>query len=363
MNGILPAGEWTAACSTDCMRPEAKVILIVDDAPANVQICHEILREDYQTRIATTPARALAVARQEPLPDLILLDVVMPEIDGYEVCSRLKADPVTRDIPVIFLTGQTEVEQETRGFLAGAVDYIHKPFSPPVIQARVRTHLALKEAMEQLTREKRRADQLLANILPSAAVRELHEHGKVKPRRFEDVAVLFCDLVGFTRYCDQHAPEIVVQGLGRLFVAFEACVRKHGLEKIKTVGDALMVTAGLLQPVENVVASAIACAGELSMIAQASPENWQVRAGIHVGPVVAGVVGEERFQFDVWGDTVNVAARLTSAGSVGKVVALEDVAKRFSLSLSDVRAVELKGKGMMRIGDVCLPDVPYRDNP
>jgi phosphoserine phosphatase RsbU/P len=104
----------------------------------------------YKTRIATSGAKALELANQEPAPDLILLDVMMPEMNGYEVCSRLKAAERTRDIPVIFLTGQTESDDETRGFEVGAVDYIHKPFSPAVVQARVHTHLVLRGIREQL---------------------------------------------------------------------------------------------------------------------------------------------------------------------------------------------------------------------
>jgi serine phosphatase RsbU (regulator of sigma subunit) len=103
--------------------------------------------------VATSGAKALELVRAKPAPDLILLDVEMPEMDGYEVCRRLKSDPETLEIPVIFLTGKTEAEDETRGFSVGAVDYIHKPFSPAVVKARVQTHLALRQAREQLARQ------------------------------------------------------------------------------------------------------------------------------------------------------------------------------------------------------------------
>jgi serine phosphatase RsbU (regulator of sigma subunit)/CheY-like chemotaxis protein len=124
---------------------QKKTVLLVDDAPSNIQAANSILKDVYKIRIATNGAKALELAKVEPYPDLILLDVVMPGIDGYGVCARLKADPETRDIPVIFLTGQTEIEEETRGFEVGAVDYIHKPFSPAVVKARVHTHLVLRE--------------------------------------------------------------------------------------------------------------------------------------------------------------------------------------------------------------------------
>jgi len=132
---------------------DRKTLLLVDDAPANIQIANAILKDDYRVRVATSGAKALELVKAKPAPDLILLDVEMPEMDGYEVCRRLKTDPETREIPVIFLTGKTEAEDETRGFSVGAVDYIHKPFSPSVVKARVQTHLALRETREQLARQ------------------------------------------------------------------------------------------------------------------------------------------------------------------------------------------------------------------
>ena len=150
-----------------------KVVLLVDDTPANIQIALAILKDLYQVRVATNGAKALELANTEPLPDLILLDVMMPGMDGFEVCTRLKAAQATREIPVIFLTGQTEIEDETRGFEVGGVDYIHKPFSPAVVKARVNTHLVLRGIREQLAQqlmairsELETARQIQLSILP-----------------------------------------------------------------------------------------------------------------------------------------------------------------------------------------------------
>ena len=138
------------------MTPEQKLILVVDDTPLNISVITGALKDTYRTKVAISGAKALAIAAADEKPELILLDVMMPEMDGYEVCRRLKADPTTREIPVIFLTAQTDAEDETRGFQVGAVDYVHKPFSPAVMKARVHTHLALRETREKL------AQQLLA---------------------------------------------------------------------------------------------------------------------------------------------------------------------------------------------------------
>jgi sigma-B regulation protein RsbU (phosphoserine phosphatase) len=152
---------------------EKKIVLVVDDAPANIRIVNEILHDSYKVRIATNGAKGLELAQGTPSPDLILLDVVMPGMDGYDVCTHLKASPSTRDIPVIFLTGQTETTDETKGFEVGAVDYIHKPFSAAVVAARVQTHLALRETREQLAHqlaairaELQTARQIQLSIIP-----------------------------------------------------------------------------------------------------------------------------------------------------------------------------------------------------
>jgi sigma-B regulation protein RsbU (phosphoserine phosphatase) len=132
---------------------EKKTVLLVDDEPANIQIVNSILKDAYKIRVATSGAKALELVSATPPPDLILLDVIMPEMDGYEVCTRLKAALETKDIPVVFLTAQTETSDETKGFDVGAVDYIHKPFSPAVVQARVNTHLTLRGIRQQLAQQ------------------------------------------------------------------------------------------------------------------------------------------------------------------------------------------------------------------
>lgn len=118
-------------------------VLIVDDTPENIDVLAAILRSDYNLKIATSGEKALRIAHDDPRPELILLDVMMPEMDGYEVCRRLKADPITADIPVLFVTAKANPKDEELGFELGAVDYMTKPISPPRVRARVRTHISL----------------------------------------------------------------------------------------------------------------------------------------------------------------------------------------------------------------------------
>src|SRR5277367_6819579 len=159
--------------STTAEHKEQKTILIVDDTPINLGVISGALKDTYKTKVATNGEKALAIASGDDKPDLILLDVMMPGMDGYEVCRRLKANPETQNIPVIFLTGQTGTEDETKGFEVGAVDYIHKPFSEAVVKARVRTHLMLRAAHEQIAQqlqainiELEMARQIQLSILP-----------------------------------------------------------------------------------------------------------------------------------------------------------------------------------------------------
>jgi adenylate cyclase len=140
-------------------------------------------------------------------------------------------------------------------------------------------------------------------LLPEAAAEEIRSIGTVIPRRYEGVAVLFCDVVNLTSYCDKHEPEEVVSRLDALFVAFERVSTAHGLEKIKTIGDAFMAAAGLLKQADDPLASAVLCGLHMATRSIDAQLGWTVRVGVHVGPVVAGIVGQERYQFDIWGDT------------------------------------------------------------
>ncbi|PRD69748.1 two-component system response regulator [Malikia spinosa] len=135
---------------TDTKHPEPATILVVDDTPANLSLMTGLLRDEYKVKAAIDGEKALRIAQSSPAPDLILLDIMMPGMDGYEVCRRLKADPATRDIPVIFLTAKSGVEDEKMGLDLGAVDYITKPISPPIVMARVRNHLVLKASADFL---------------------------------------------------------------------------------------------------------------------------------------------------------------------------------------------------------------------
>ena len=135
---------------SDWRNRQTPTVLVVDDTPDNLALMSELLGERYRVKVANSGERALKAAQSEPVPDLVLLDIMMPGMDGYEVCRQLKASAATQGIPVIFLTARADTEDERKGFELGAVDYITKPVSPPIVQARVHTHLALKATADFL---------------------------------------------------------------------------------------------------------------------------------------------------------------------------------------------------------------------
>jgi adenylate cyclase len=330
-------------------------ILIVDDIDDNVFTLDRRLKRFVEAEIASAPngRAALEALRAAPF-DLVLLDVQMPEMDGMTALEQMKSDMTLRAIPVIMVSAVDDIETVLKCIKLGAEDYVQKPFNPDLLRARVEAALERKRLRDQeagflaqLQAEKTRVNDLLHSVLPRSVVSELKTSGRLVPRRHDDVAVLFCDLVGFTEYCDRNAPEAVVGGLETLVEAFEDIVERHGLEKIKTIGDAFMATAGLLRYVENPALAAAECGLAMAEAAKAHEAGWQVRVGIHQGPVVAGVLGKKSFVFDLWGDTVNVAARAAAEAEPGAVVVtgalwpfLDGSCQGHSLG-----RIDLKGKG------------------
>ena len=166
--------------------------------------------------------------------------------------------------------------------------------------------------------------------------------------------MLFCDIVDFTRYCDEHPPEQVVAALQELVGGLEELAARHGLEKIKTIGDAFLATAGLLEKIDEPIDSAIRCGLEMTALSQRIEPHWRVRIGLHAGPVVAGVVGRHKFLYDLWGDTVNMAARITEQAAPGTVCISAETWSRAG-AVGEARSlgsVEIKGKGAIELVEI-----------
>jgi len=343
--------------SGDLFQDEGAILVVDDDETSRDMLVRRLRRCGYTVSAVSTGVQALSAARGQKF-DLVLLDMIMPGLDGFQVLGRFKADRQLRDLPIIMLSALDEEKGIARCIEMGAEDYLPKPFNPIFLRARVGAALEKKRLRDrevsyllQIQREKQRAEELLHIILPRDVAEELKATNIVQPRRFEDVGVLFCDLVGFTAFCDQHPPEEVVAHLQRVVQAFEARALQHGLEKMKTVGDSFMCTAGLLTPVPNPALSCVRCAWEMIAAARALSPRWEVRIGVNVGPVIAGVVGHRKYQYDVWGDTVNVAARMQEAAEPGSVCV---PAATWQLLEGNCQAramgpIDVKGKGRLEL--------------
>ena len=241
-------------------------VLVVDDNENNRELLSRRLeRQGHTVAVAENGRQALEMVKANGF-DLVLLDVMMPELDGPGVLERMKADDSLRHIPVIMLSALDEIESAVKCIEIGAEDYLPRPFSPVLLKARVGASLEKKRLrdqevihLQQIEQEKKRADDLLHVILPEQVVGELKANNHVRPRRYEAVAVMFCDIMEFTSYCDGLQPEEVIPGLQSLVETYEDLALRYDLQKIKTIGDSFMAAAGLLNPVDNPVLNCVRC--------------------------------------------------------------------------------------------------------
>jgi class 3 adenylate cyclase len=330
-------------------------ILVVDDNEANRDLLsRRLVREGYYVTVAASGAAALALTAAEDF-DLVLLDLMMPEMSGFEVLCRLKADAGTRHVPVIMISALDELDSTVRCIEAGAEDYLPKPFNPVLLRARIGASLEKKRLLDELRAEKERSEALLLNILPGSIVERMRQGETVIADRIPEATVLFSDLVDFTSLSARLAPEETVKLLGLLFSQFDDLAIRYGLETIKTIGDGYMATGGILEVrPESAIAAAEMALSMLEAVKAAGDaidEQLQLRIGIHTGgPMVAGVLGTHKIAYDVWGDTVNTAKRMETYGLPGHVhvsaatrQALGDAFRFEPRTLQDV-----KGKGSMQ---------------
>ncbi len=223
----------------DLHEPKKFTVLVVDDTPANLMLINDLLQPHYTVKVASSGARALTISNSKKAPDLVLLDIVMPEMDGYEVCRQLKAHPATHDIPVIFLTARTAERDEQMGLEVGAVDYITKPISPPILLARVKAHLSLKQARDTLERRNREdtlrfersmAQQIELNALKSTFV-SMTSHEFRTP-----LTTILTSQDLLRHYSDQLSPQERDETLDAIELAVRRMVTM--LDQVLTIGRA-----------------------------------------------------------------------------------------------------------------------------
>jgi class 3 adenylate cyclase len=291
---------------------------------------------------------------------LVLLDLIMPEMNGFDVLRRLKATEHTSHVPVIVISALDELDSVVRCIESGAEDYLTKPFNPVLLRARINASLEKKRLrdrerkfIQDLEQERQRSESLLLNILPQIVVDRMRDGEKVIADRIIDVTILFCDLVGFTALSQELSADRTIAFLSRIFSAFDRLALEHGVEKIKTIGDAYMVAAGVPEPQADHVLRIVTLAPRMlemvDVVAKETGLKLQARIGIHTGPIVAGVIGTHKFVYDVWGDTVNTASRMESHSLAGRIqisaATRAALGNRFELEPRGM--VDIRGKGMM----------------
>ncbi len=333
-------------------------LLVVDDSATNRDLLsRRLIREGYEVAVAENGREALERIAAEAF-DLILLDLMMPELNGFEVLRRLKSDERLRHLPVIMISALDEIDSVVRCIEMGAEDYLPKPFNPVLLRARINASMERKRLrdreqayLEEIRRERERAEQLLLNILPGPIADRLKEGETEIADSFAEVTVLFADIVGFTEISARVTPSKLVRQLNGIFSAFDQLAERYGLEKIKTIGDAYLIVGGLPTPradhAEAVAEMALDMLEVMDQCVEEGSEPFRIRVGINSGPVVAGVIGTKKFAYDLWGDTVNVARRMESHGlpNVIQVSEATYVRLRDRFTFEPRGTIAVKGRG------------------
>src|SRR6478752_205395 len=286
-------------------------ILVVDDNEDNRYTLQTLLEADGYQNIASASGgnEAISLIENEKF-SLVLLDMMMPDLNGDEVLRLIRSRADTRDIPVVMISADTDTDKISKCIELGADDYLPR-----------------------VEKQKGNSEALLRNILPAEIAFRLRNGESNIADHYDDATVLFADIVGFGKITARMKAFEIIECLNHLFSEFDRLAEACGVEKIKTSGDNYMAVAGIPRLSVNHAQTATRLA--LDMIEAAKqlhlrlPEPFSIRVGLHSGPVMAGVIGTRKFSYDVWGDAVNIAARMEAASEPNRVLASATTTKSF----------------------------------
>lgn len=327
---------------------QSDVILIVDDIEANVDVLVETLSDEFDVSVAMDGPTALEIANED-LPSLILLDIMMPGMDGYEVCEKLKSKEKTHDIPVIFVTAKGEVEDEAKGFEVGAVDYIMKPVSPPIVLSRVKSQLALKKKSEELLALSKKLSKYLAPQVYVSIFRG-EQDARIESKR-KKLTIFFSDIVSFTQTTEGMEAEDLSDLLNSYLEEMATIAIKHGGTIDKFIGDAVLIFFGdpLSRGLKEDALACVSMALEMRDTIKKLQEKWysygiqepfKVRMGIATGYCTVGNFGSvSRMDYTIVGSQVNIASRLESSAEPDQIVISHET---WSLVKDEVYCVKQK---------------------
>ena len=268
--------------------------------------------------------------------DLILLDIVMPEMNGYEFLKFIKNDKRFHELPVIMISSMDDTDSIYRCIEAGADDYITKPFEKSILDARIASCMEKKKLrdkerilVQELQEERDRSEHLLLNILPKEIAQRLKSGETDIADKHDDVSIIFCDIVNFTPQAQKLNPNKLVKILNNIFKTFDDLSDKYGIEKIKTIGDSYFAVGGLsnnkILSAVNIIKLGKEFIRSIKEIDDSTPEmELKIRIGVHTGPIVAGVIGKNKFAYDLWGASVNMANRLETTCPPGNIQISEE---------------------------------------
>lgn len=335
-------------------------ILIVDDNENNTYLLQRLLKQNQYTNVlqASDGLKALEILKNNKI-DLMLLDVMMPNMDGYSVLENIKEQLLNGQVIVLMISAATEIDNIIKCIKMGAADFLPKPFNSELLKARISSCLERKwfiqqqdKFVEQIQLEKNHHEELLKSIFPLSVAKELIISNTIAPKKQNNVAILFVDLVGFTSYCDTHNIDEVFKIIQENVDICEVAAIKHNIQKIKTIGDGFMAVANIFEPIDNPVFACIECSKTImEAISKIQPGSWKVRTGIGFGEVVSGIVGHRQYLFDVWGDAVNVAARVQGLAEPGTIYLSESAWNQINPNSKEglIGKINVKGKGEINV--------------
>jgi adenylate cyclase len=347
--------EATVSSKSTAAFPHAR-ILIVDDEPFHLSYLERLLKSAgyFNIQVQSDP-RAVEALHQKHDFDLILLDIHMPHLSGIEVIERLKKIDRQSYAPVIVMTGDDDLHVRDEALERGARDFLVKPPRKEEMLSRIHNVLEIRHLNRQNEIERSRYQQLLNEILPSYIVNRLDNGETEIVDDLADVSVLFADLVGFSNICARLESRIVVENLNRIFLVLDRLADFYRIEKIKTLGDAYMAVSGIGESDTTHFARmadfALAAFKKLDELQNDLAVPFHMRIGIERGQLIAGMLKGRRSVFDVWGDTVNAAARLQTASVPGQVLISRHFANavKGNFDLEPKGFVDLKGVGKTEV--------------
>jgi len=302
-----------------------KTILIVDDNSAIVEYMKNVLSsvDPFSLFITSRNGRDAYRSAVKEQPDVIIMDRELPEMNGIDTLTRLKRRSETKDIPVIITTTETLPGQIQPIIDNKAFNYIKKPINKQELTIKVNNALILssalkklKEQKKKLFEEKQKSEEILKALLPAKIIYDIKKTGYSSPKRYQDVVVIFIDLVNFTKKTTTMSPHRLIKELNELYSSYDEIVSRYNSSRIKTVGDAYIVTCGLPSENKNAIFDAARIALDIRNYIinrnMSNPIKWEIRIGMYHGDVIGSLVSLSNFTFDIFGNTVNMAARYQS---------------------------------------------------